>query len=57
MIKSRPTYTKTSISINQNITITECLNNTVNKYDDKTVNLTLIPEKIVKENRKLNQIK
>jgi hypothetical protein len=54
MINSSPINTKISISINQNVTIAECLNKTENKYDDKTVNLTITPDKITNDNRKSN---
>lgn len=49
MISGHPTKAKTTITINQNITIAPCLNKTENKYDDKIVNLTFIPEKEAKK--------
>lgn len=45
MYTSYKTITKTNLEISQNVTIA-CLNrgnNTGDKYDDKTVNLTIIP--------------
>ena len=45
MISNHPTKTHTKITINQNITTLPCLNKTENKYDDKIVNLTFVPQK------------
>ena len=43
MITAHPTKARTILEISQNVTLAACLNKTENKYDDKTVNLTLIP--------------
>merc|ERR1719362_193787 len=45
MITAHPTRAASTVSINQNTTIVPCLNKTENKYDDKIVNLTFIPDK------------
>ena len=45
MITAHPTKARTILEISQNVTLAACLNNTANKYDDKTVNLTFIPTK------------
>ena len=46
MYSKHSTKTKTTIDANvNNTTIADCLNKTADKYDDKTVNLTVIPGK------------
>jgi hypothetical protein len=43
MFSSYQTKTKTNFEISQNVTIAECLNKTENKYDNETIDLTIVP--------------
>jgi hypothetical protein len=45
MISNHSTKTKTKIEIVTNTTIAPCLNKTTDKYDDKVVDLTIVPGK------------